>query len=109
MKYKKRIYVRVSEEVYDMLLQNSRDSKNTSDYLRNVIKRDFANKIEDCDVADFKNMERQLIGLGNNVNQIAHHLNMALYTTEDAVKLRQCMSEISELRKEIRILKNKIG
>ena len=109
MKYKKRIYVRVSEEVYDMLLKNSRDSKNTSDYIRNVIKRDFADKIEDCDVADFKNMERQLIGLGNNVNQIAHHLNMALYTTEDAVKLRQCMSEISELRKEIRILKNKIG
>ena len=109
MKYKKRIYVRVSEEVYDMLLKNSRDSKNTSDYIRNVIKRDFADKIEDCDVADFKNMERQLIGLGNNVNQIAHHMNMALYTTEDAVKLRQCMSEITELRKEIRILKNKIG
>ena len=111
MKYTDILHVRISDEISAMLGSNVKKSGNinVSKYIREVIQRDYIERISEYDVADFKNIERQLIGLGNNVNQIAHNMNMDLYTPEDADQLRICMMEISEIRKTIRELKRKLG
>ena len=44
-------------------------------------------------------MSRDMAGCGNNINQIAHRVNMDMYTLDDVRSLRKCMDDISEIRR----------
>lgn len=46
-------------------------------------------------------MSRDMAGCGNNINQIAHRVNMDMYSFEDIRSLRNCMSDIAEIRKQL--------
>lgn len=49
-------------------------------------------------------MSRVLAGCGNNINQIAHNVNMDIYTYEDVVELRKCIDDIAESKELLRRL-----
>lgn len=49
-------------------------------------------------------MSRNMAGCGNNINQIAHRINMDIYTYEDVWLLRECMKDISEVKELLRKL-----
>jgi hypothetical protein len=71
-----------------------------SEYIRQLIINDHADK-RNFDKKQFIELRRVLAGCGNNLNQIAHKMNMDIYTPEDKDELRRCEGEIKEMRKNI--------
>lgn len=88
--------------------KNSGGKKKMSeaDYLRQLVQRDHMEQIG-IDRDALGKCIRVLAGCGNNLNQIAHNMNMDIYTHEDARKLRRCMKEVTDIREQIRkLMKN---
>ena len=79
-----------------------------SEYVRRIIKRFNQERIGVPKDVIIK-MSRDVAGCGNNLNQIAHRVNMDIYTYDDVVQLRKCITEVAELRKNLQELLSKIG
>jgi hypothetical protein len=74
-----------------------------SEYIRSLI---YADNIEnaDFDKKQFIKMRRVLAGCGNNLNQIAHKMNMDIYTQADKVKLMSCMDDVRNIRRQLDVM-----
>lgn len=83
------------------------DDKNVkiteSEYLRDLILRDRMDKMG-VDRASFADIQRQLRGIGINVNQIAHRFNTGFYDMYDIEDLKHYMEEISNIKEQIDVL-----
>jgi hypothetical protein len=71
-----------------------------SEYIRSLI---YGDNIEnaDFDKKEFIKIRRVLAGCGNNLNQIAHRMNMDIYTVEDRAALNGCMEDVRMVRQEL--------
>jgi predicted DNA-binding protein len=94
---------RLDDFTYERLLENMKKDGDVSEseYIRKLILNDSAEKIK-FNKNDFFNVKRILAGCGNNLNQIAHRLNMDMAFTEyDNAELKKCEMEIKEMRKRL--------
>lgn len=97
------------DEKTDEILKKNLEKKNNgrkkkiseADYLRQLVRCDNMEQIGLDREALIKCM-RVLSGCGNNLNQIAHNMNMDIYTESDARELRQCMADVAAIREQIR-------
>lgn len=70
-----------------------------SEYLRNLIMKDkFEQLTVGIDREAYGNMIRQMAGIGNNINQIAHKMNMNIYDKEDMEILKNSKEELQEIK-----------
>lgn len=105
---------RFDEGTEDMLketlqkINSSRKKKlSESEYLRQLIASSFAGE-KGISRDDIIAMKKTFAGIGNNINQIAHRMNMAIYTPEDTIKLSRCIDEVVLARHAIERLLDKM-
>ncbi len=85
------------------LLQNNVEKYNNitaSEYIRELIRRDAAEKVNGIRREDFTDIRRQLAGIGNNLNQIAHRMNMEIisqYDIDEVIKAAECIADLKDL------------
>lgn len=70
-----------------------------SEYIRGLILRDdFEQRTFMLDLDTYKDMVRDLAGLGNNINQIAHKMNMDIFDKSDINDVKNASKQIEEMR-----------
>ncbi len=84
----------------DNLESKSKKKISASEYIRQLIHRDHLELIG-IDKEQFKDCNRKLAGIGNNINQIAHFMNMGIFDEKQIYELEKCMKEVSDIRKVI--------
>ena len=73
-----------------------------SEYIRNLIIQDnFEQATFNIDKKTYSDMVRILAGLGNNINQIAHKMNMDIYDKDDIEEVKRASNEIEKLRNKL--------
>ncbi len=76
-----------------------------SGYIRELIYRDSMEEIG-IDRGEFKKLMRIMVGCGNNLNQIAHNMNMDIFSADDVNEIKRCIGEIEVMKKEIKNVEN---
>lgn len=76
-----------------------------SGYIRELIYRDSMEDIG-IDKDEFKKLMRIIVGCGNNLNQIAHNMNMDIFSADDVKEIKKCIEEIELMKKEIKKVEN---
>jgi hypothetical protein len=76
-------------------------------YIRDLIHRDYMDKIG-IDRGEFIKALRVLSGMGNNINQIAHRVNMDIYTGYDVKQLEDFMQQLNEIKSDLALIRNKL-
>lgn len=102
-RYSIRKEFRFDQETLDILQKNAgavKEKMNESEYIRQLIRRDNV-EIIGIDKSEFDLMKRKMAGCGNNLNQIAHHLNMDVYNSIDMMELKKAMSDVAEIKSYI--------
>ena len=84
MNKQKRIYVRISDEEYNLILKrmNKYGFTNKSDYMRNMALNGY---IINIDTSEIKEVLRILSNVANNINQVAHHANENKFISPDDI------------------------
>lgn len=73
-----------------------------SEYIRNLIIQDnFDQATFRLDKKTYSDMVRTLAGLGNNINQIAHKMNMDIYDKEDLQRVIIAGEQIEDMRDKL--------
>ncbi len=80
-----------------------KDKITESEYIRDLIRRDYLEHLG-IDKKWIIDINRQLVGLGTNVNQIAHRFNSGLYDMYDIDRLEEALKDIREIREFVRSL-----
>lgn len=100
----KNIKVRVDCKTYEILQTNIEKKNqqlkkklNTSEYIRQLIARDSMEEFG-IDREKLTHSIRVLAGLGNNINQIAHNMNMDIYNLNDKENLEKGLNEIQDIK-----------
>lgn len=93
---------RLDDKTLDIMKKNmtDRDINNESEYIRTLICFDHIDNMN-FDKKEFMKIRRVLAGAGNNLNQIAHHMNMNIYSSADQEELDRCMENVKEMRKQL--------
>lgn len=84
--------------------QNKANKKkiSESEYIRNLILKDnFEQVTFTLDKKTYSDMVRTLAGLGNNINQIAHKMNMDIYDKNDIEEVKRASEQIEEMRNKL--------
>ncbi len=70
-----------------------------SEYVRSLILQDnFEQSTFTLDKKTYSDMVRTLAGLGNNINQIAHKMNMDIFDKTDIEEVKNASVQIEEMR-----------
>lgn len=91
---------RTEKMLKENLLDINREQKKKiteSEYIRDLICRDSMDRVG-IDKNVIIDIRRQLAGLGNNINQIAHRFNSGLYDMYDIDNLTGCINDIRKIR-----------
>ena len=73
-----------------------------SEYIRNLILQDnFEQVTFTLDKKTYSDMVRTLAGLGNNINQIAHRMNMNIFNKDDIEEVKRASEQIEEMRNKL--------
>lgn len=85
MNKQKRIYVRISDEEYNLILKrmNKYRFTNKSDYMRNMALNGY---IINIDTSEIKEVLRIISNVANNINQVVHHANENKFISPDDIK-----------------------
>lgn len=107
----KRIELRFREDEYDLLIENSKSYKSTSEYIRaRLFKKgsSIPNPIELLKSLDNVNVEMKRVG--NNINQLAKYVNQRKGITSDELILEyeKLLNEYVELQQKLEISYRKI-
>lgn len=108
-KYTKRKEFRLDEKTLNILKRNLekrnlavKKKMSESEYIRELIINDnFERLTFGVDKSSYGKIMRILSGLGNNVNQIAHKMNMDIFDKNDIEELRRTREEIIKFRKVV--------
>lgn len=96
-------HYRFDQSTDDMLqeLLAKTDSKiSESEYIRDLIRREYSSHIG-IDGADLIIIKRQLVGIGRNINQIAHCFNAGQYGAVDLSKLDQPLADVTAMKQAV--------
>lgn len=111
-KYTMQKVLRMDTGTNELLKKNVQNRKlqrkkylSESGYIRELIYRDSMEDIG-IDKEEFKKLMRIMVGCGNNLNQIAHNMNMDIFSANDVGEIRRCIEEIEVMKKEIKKLEN---
>ena len=103
---------RIDPETNELLKKNVQKRKlqrkkylSESGYIRELICRDSIEEIG-IDKEEFKKLMRIMVGCGNNLNQIAHNMNMDIFSADDMNEVKKCIEEIEAMKKEIKKIQN---
>lgn len=93
---------RFDTETEAMLTANMQhmEKMSESEYIRDLIRRDHTEHLG-ISASDLIVMKRQLIGIGTNINQIAHHINAGDYYMASPEALEQALDEVADIKKWI--------
>ena len=75
-----------TDNMLQELLERKESKVSESEYVRELIRRDYSASIG-IDPSDLVVIKRQLIGIGRNINQIAHCFNAGQYGVVDLSRL----------------------
>lgn len=108
-KYSKIIKLWIDDKCLSILERNleKRNKANKkkisrSEYIRNLILQDnFEQATFTLDKKTYSDMVRTLAGLGNNINQIAHKMNMDIYDKNDIEEVKRASDQIEEMRNKL--------
>lgn len=92
--------VRLDKKTKDFLETDAGGSRKYSAYIRRLIEMNHINLLG-IDKSEFMSLRRTLIGIGTNINQIAHNVNSNQFTDSDYLELKKMYSEVQLLRKKM--------
>ena len=73
-----------------------------SEYIRNLILKDnFEQATFMLDLSTYRDMVRDLAGLGNNINQIAHRMNMDIFDKSDIEEIKKASEQIEAMNNKL--------
>lgn len=105
LKRDRRVMLRFTDVEYDVIAENAKSAKlPLAEYTRlQVLNKKVTAKYEIvADVPELKKLIAEFGKTGNNLNQIARHLNQGVPQSEEILKsLRQCMAKIFEMKYEV--------
>lgn len=100
--YKKSI--RFEESLMEKIIAEAKQiGISESEYIR----RKVSNDIIPDDRETFRAIRRELGAIGNNINQIAHKMNLYTFNTQDFITIENMKKEIFEIRKKMDVLAKK--
>lgn len=82
------------------LLERKESKVSESEYVRELIRRDYSASIG-IDPSDLVVIKRQLIGIGRNINQIAHCFNAGQYGVVDLSRLDQPLADVTAMKQAV--------
>lgn len=74
--------------------------ENESEYIRYLIQNDMLDRLN-FDKKEFMKIRRDIAGAGNNLNQIAHNMNMNIYSSVDRDELDRCIEDVREIKSQL--------
>lgn len=74
--------------------------KSESAYIRELIHRDYITSVG-IRAADLADAKRQLVGIGTNINQIAHKMNAMDIGQADMDRLADALSDVASMREQL--------
>lgn len=97
----RRIYLRISEQEYELILQKMKQSKSTN-LSAYMIKMAIDGMVINLDMPELKEVSSLLRYNGNNINQIAKRLNesKSIYAS-DIEDIKEKQEQISDMVKKI--------
>lgn len=81
-------------------LSQAGKKKNESAYIRELIHRDYMTSVG-VKASDIASAKRQLIGIGTNINQIAHKMNAMDFGQADMERLLDALADVASMREEL--------
>lgn len=96
-----------TDDILKKMLSNANSNKkrkmSETELVREIIRRAYQ---EESGIPKdaFIKMGRDLSGMGNNLNQLAHKINADMFSYKDLLDLRKCMEEVNYLRMTVKEL-----
>ena len=72
-----------------------------SSYIRDLIHRDYVSELG-FDINEFLKLKRTLIGIGTNINQIAHKYNAGTARRSDTISLETEIIMLNDMQQKIK-------
>lgn len=89
-----------TDNMLQELLERKESKVSESEYVRELIRREYSASIG-IDPSDLVVIKRQLIGIGRNINQIAHCFNAGQYGVVDLSRLDQPLADVTAMKQAV--------